>query len=120
MLDIDQFANEYFQEVVRDGPARTEAFDRFGRLLDTDPDFAWKVSLRLLALAKTTHDLAVIGSGPLEDLLVRFPEVLVERVIIEVQKNVALQRALEFVRIGEDEIPPNLFDTLAEVRRSSR
>jgi hypothetical protein len=114
--DVEQLAQDYLAEVIRGEAGDTEAFDRFARLLDTSTETAWTVILRLLELTTTDHDVAIVGTGPLEDILVRYPGVFVSRAVEEASHNSRFRRALDFVTIGDGEIPLELFKRLAAAR----
>jgi len=113
---LTSLARDYFAEVVQGQERMTDAFDRFADLLDVDPEAAWNVASQVLELATSDHDVAVVGSNALEDLIVRYPGVFVRRAIAEARQNDQLRRALEYVRLDWGDIPKELLDLLASIR----
>ena len=114
--DFPGLTRDYFAEVVQGQERMTDAFDRFADLLDVDPEGALSVASQVLELATSDHDVAVVGSNALEDLIVRYPGVFVRRAIAEARQNEQLRRALEYVRLDGGDIPKELLDLLASIR----
>ncbi len=117
-LDIAALAHDYFAEVIRGQDIETEAFDRLVDLTGADPDAAWAVVRRLIDLSASDVDLAHVGAGPLEQLLVASPETLVPIVVEESKKDPQLRRALEFVVIAVDDIPAEEWRVLDTARHT--
>jgi hypothetical protein len=113
-------ADDYFREVIRGETIDREAFDRLLKTIIEDPSTAWQVVQRLLTLATSEGELSLIGSGPVEELLVRHPTIYVERVIDEAMVNPKLRRSLNSSVISEGDIPQVLLDRLDGFRRMAR
>jgi hypothetical protein len=117
--DIEGLANDYFAEVIRGLDTETEAFDRLVDLTSTDPAAAWGVVQQLIELSTSDVDLAHVGAGPLEQLLVGSPESHVPIVVEESKRDPRLQRALEFVVITNDDIPAEEWRALDAARQAT-
>jgi hypothetical protein len=113
---LASLAKDYFAEVVQGQEDETNAFERFVELIDTNAEAAWNVTRQVLELAASDHDLAIVGSNALEDLIVRYPGVFVRRAVAEASRNDQLRKALDSVRIERGDIPMALLDLLASVR----
>lgn len=114
--EIESLARDYLTEVVRGEGGKTDPFDRLVRLTDRDTESAWQVMRRLVDLAASDVELAIIGAGPLETILVSYPGVFVARATDEAAHSSQFRRALDFVEIGDGEIPLELLHRLNAAR----
>jgi hypothetical protein len=118
-IDIEALANDYFAEVIRGQEIEMDAFDRLVDLTSTDPAAAWIVVQRLIELSTSDVDLAHVGAGPLEQLLVDSPERHVPVVVEESKRDPRLRRALEFVVIADDDIPAEQWRALDAAQQAA-
>jgi hypothetical protein len=100
----EQLARNYMNQVILQSDANSDAFDEFIRVLGADPRAAWDVVLRLIALANTDHDLASIGCGPLEEVLLHSPDEFIPRAVAEAIRNTGLRKAMRYVTIADNEV----------------
>jgi hypothetical protein len=70
-------------------------------------------------LSASDVDLAHVGAGPLEQVLVAWPETLVPIVVEQSRRYPQLRRALKFVVIANDDIPAGQWRALNTARRAS-
>jgi hypothetical protein len=118
--EIDALTRDYFDEIVRAKEIETHAFDRLISMTTHDPSAAWELVKRLVAMSTSDTELSLVGSGPMEELLVRHPLAYVECVIAEACQNERFRRALDFVVIGDGDIPKQWLDRLERAQEKWR
>jgi hypothetical protein len=72
------------------------AWEAVNELIDTDPERAWRVLLEALKRSAPLHE-HIIGAGPLEELLVKHPRFLAERVAGELVVNSRFKTAFKVI-----------------------
>ena len=74
----DEIIDGYTKHVEPGADEHFWAWEAITELIDTDPERAWCVLL--LALPRCQGREYIVGSGPLEELLIKAPRSLAERV----------------------------------------
>jgi|GEM_PF-3645691 len=70
-------------------------------LIETDPDRAWRVILAALKQCAPKLEY-IIGAGPIEDLLVKYPREFATRVVSELRENERFRAAFGVVRFSTE------------------
>jgi hypothetical protein len=96
MNDVNAFAVVYLAEALDRTRESITAWETLDDLIRTNPRRAWKVILALVRLAPD-HLLPVIGAGPLETLLVRYPRPFVRISASTARRNSRFRDALQHV-----------------------
>jgi hypothetical protein len=117
--EVDRLAVDYLAEVVQGKDGDSGAFDRFVDLLERDTEAAWAVVCRLAEQPLTEHEIAVLGSVAIEDVLLRYPGIFVRKAAEEARRNSRFRKALFFVTIEEGEIPLELLKILAACQETA-
>ena len=86
-LDLERFAEEYFNYSDKTTDKHFQAWDFFWELGHTDPESAWELILILVKMAKNKRELSYLAAGPLEDLVDYHGELFIDRIENEVRKN---------------------------------
>ena len=62
-------------------------FERVDDLINEEPEEIWRLILKVLTLNSSSEILAVLSAGPLEDLLVKHGDTMIDRVEKEAKSN---------------------------------
>jgi hypothetical protein len=73
------------------------AWQRVEEIIWTNPDHAWLITLALIAEAPNEMCLAYVAAGPLEDLLDRHGQVVIDRVELQARRDSKFRLALSNV-----------------------
>jgi hypothetical protein len=73
--------------------------------VDCDPERAWTVLLESLARSAPGRE-HIIGAGPLEELLIKWPRLLAKRTAIELARNERFESAFRVIRFSLDYATP--------------
>jgi hypothetical protein len=77
------------------------------QLTEYAPDASWSVIEELMKLADSDGRLAIIGAGPVEDLLVHFPKEVIARIEARARADSSFRRMLSAV--WPNSIPPAIY-----------
>lgn len=94
------------------------ANDQLDQLVRKNPEGAWGVILRVLAMAPPTVVLSILAAGPLEDLLCDHGLAFVERVEKEAQQNAILRECLSYVW-GETRMNSDVYNVIHAIKARS-
>lgn len=91
---IDEQARRYLVFLrASDQPVNLSPWEELQTLIEREPDHAWSIICNAVELSAEDEDLALIGAGPLEQLLVRHAEFL-ERALSVAATSAKFTRAL--------------------------
>ncbi len=114
--EIDQLATDYVRETLDGRGGDSDAVDRLQNLVWYDPESAWEVALRILQIADNENAAAIVGAGVLEELLGSYPEQFLPRTAKVAGEYPGVERAMKYVDIRSDEIPPDYFEQYLQLR----
>lgn len=86
-------------------------FLALGQLVSESPEQAWQAIVLLLRDAETQSQVAIIGAGPLEDLLVRHPSDALPRLLVAIAADESFRRAAAVV--SKSAVSPAVAQALA-------
>jgi hypothetical protein len=92
---------------------------RLRRLVETEPDEAWRCIRILVEAAATDEDLDCIGAGPLEDLLCAHGETIISQVESAAIADPKLTRCVYYVW-GHGRIKPEIYERIRKIAPSSK
>lgn len=98
--ECDQLAQGWIRH-KRGSPADRPAWGDLAVLTARDPESAWRVTLRLIDLARDTELLGGVGAGPLEELISESPALFVDRVEQLAATDSAFKTALSYVWLSD-------------------
>lgn len=90
------------------------AWEGVADLVDRDPEAGWALTLALIAAAPDDQVLANVAAGPLESLISRSPELMIDRVEQQARRDAKFRRCLT----GVWGIPSSVRDRLAKLTSS--
>jgi hypothetical protein len=90
-----------------------EAWREVDELVRVDPEAGWLLALDLVAASPDDQALAAIAAGPLEDLLCRWSDLLIDRVEAEARRDAKFRRCLTGAW-GSSTIPAATKDRIAK------
>lgn len=70
------------------------AWEEVGELVSSHPEDGWTVILELIEAAPDDQVLANVAAGPLEDLLVRWPDQFLDRTEVQARRDAKFRRCL--------------------------
>ena len=79
-------------------------------LIDEDPSLAWSIILELVHRAPSDREFDFAAAGPLEDLIVRHGEKLIEVIEQRLQGDKSLRRAITKVWLNEDDLDRRILE----------
>jgi hypothetical protein len=98
-VDLRNLADTYLRHSRFHSDDDFWAWEEVHRIIKTDPDKAWRVTLLLLDKAESDNEVGVIAAGPLEDLIDTHGHKAFDRIEPECEHNARLQLALSMVGV---------------------
>jgi hypothetical protein len=120
-VDHSELANRWIALQHADSAAlnydeHIHAYDEVDSLLDSDPAAGWDFVMTVLTRAEGDFILGNLAAGPVEDLLMRHPNITVERIERDVAANPRLAWMLHGV--WQNALEPALWDRVVAARES--
>jgi len=84
------------------------AWEKVDEIVHDDPETGWTLTLALVEAAPDDRVLANVAAGPLEDLLKRASDVLIDRVEVQARRDPKFRRCLTGVWV----LPPSVRERL--------
>jgi hypothetical protein len=81
------------------------AWEAVHDLIESDPERAWRVLLESLARCAPNREY-IIGAGPLEELLIKWPRLLASRTAVELARNERFSTAFSMIRFSLEYTSP--------------
>lgn len=98
--ECDQLAQGWIR-YKRGSPVESPAWEALALLTAQDPESAWRVTLRLIDLARESALLLDVGAGQLEELVSESPALFVDRIEQLAVTDSAFKTALSYVWLSD-------------------
>jgi hypothetical protein len=108
--DRERLASAWLRYAESGEANHSWASESLSNLIDEDPALAWTIVLELVHHAPSDGAFDITAAGPLEDLIARHGEEMIDAIEMQVQGDETLRRALSRVLLSRDDLGPMTMD----------